>query len=113
MRAPLGELVAIISPWPFSKWKIDLIGPMHTGRGGTKFAIVAVDYFTKWAEIEPLSKITEHETIDFIWTSIIYGFGIIYSIFIDNRKQFENICLRTFCEELNIQKHFSIQITPS
>ncbi|KAL2526542.1 Uncharacterized protein Adt_11596 [Abeliophyllum distichum] len=37
-------------------------GPLPTGRGGIKFAVVAVDYFTKWCEAEPLAKITEENS---------------------------------------------------
>ncbi|CAL9011754.1 unnamed protein product [Prunus brigantina] len=32
---------------------------MPKGKGHTKFAIVVVDYFTKWAEAEPIATITE------------------------------------------------------
>ncbi|XP_022848768.1 uncharacterized protein LOC111371087 [Olea europaea var. sylvestris] len=45
-----GELTAIFNLWPFSKWGVDLIGPLPKGRGGVNFAIVAIDYFTKWVE---------------------------------------------------------------
>ncbi|GFZ05230.1 hypothetical protein Acr_17g0008020 [Actinidia rufa] len=41
-----------------------------------KFLIVAIDYFTKWIEAEPLSKITEKSTRNFIWKNIVYRFGI-------------------------------------
>lgn len=47
------------SPWPFAEWGLDLIEPIPEGKGQTKFAIVAVDYFTKWAEAEPLATIAE------------------------------------------------------
>ena len=32
------------------------------GKGQTKFAVVAVDYFTKWAEAEVVVTITERRT---------------------------------------------------
>lgn len=37
---------------------------MPVGGGGTKFVIVPVDYFTKWAEAEPLAKIIEYQTTE-------------------------------------------------
>jgi transposase InsO family protein len=80
---------------------------MPTGKGGTKFAIVAVDYFTKWAKAEPLAKITEHKTTEFIWKSIICRFGIPHSIITENGKQFDNTRFANFCKELGIKKHFS------
>ncbi|CAL2277239.1 unnamed protein product [Prunus armeniaca] len=54
---PPENSTSISSPWPFAQWGIDLIGPMPKGKGQTKFAIAVVDYFTKWAEAEPLSTI--------------------------------------------------------
>ena len=31
-----------------------------------KYAVIAIDYFTKWIEVESLQKITEKQTTDFI-----------------------------------------------
>jgi hypothetical protein len=33
-------------------------GPFTPRKGGVRFAVVAVDYFTKWVEVEPLVNIT-------------------------------------------------------
>ena len=87
-----------------------MIGPLPTARAQAKFAIVAIDYFTKWVEAEPLSTITEAKCTKFIWKNIIYQFGVPYSIFIDNGKQFDNLALKEMFQELRIHKLFS---TPS
>lgn len=58
-RQPPEDLIHLLSPWPFAQWGIDLIGPLPTRKGQVKFAIVAIDYFTKWVEAEPLATITE------------------------------------------------------
>ncbi|KAL2490957.1 Ribonuclease H [Abeliophyllum distichum] len=50
------------SPRPFAEWRIDVIGSLMTGRDGIKFAVIAVDYFTKWCKAEHLAKITEENT---------------------------------------------------
>ena len=57
-RAPPSELTMMTSPWPFVIWGIDLIGSLPTGKGGVKYIVVAVDYFTKWTEAKPLATIT-------------------------------------------------------
>ena len=50
-----GELLtSISSPWPFSMWEIDIVGPLPFGKRQVKFLLVAIDYFTKWVEAEPL-----------------------------------------------------------
>lgn len=66
-HTPPTELITLCSPYPFAKWEIDLVGPLPTSRGQTKFTIVAIDYFTKWVEAEPLATITERNTTKFIW----------------------------------------------
>ncbi|XP_022846411.1 uncharacterized protein LOC111369165 [Olea europaea var. sylvestris] len=104
--------------WPTLKkdvlqfWGIDLIGPLPKGREGVSFAIIAIDYFTKWVEVEPLVKITKANTSKFLWKNIICWFGIPYSIVSDNGKPFDNKKVRSLCEELGINKHFSIPHHP-
>jgi len=52
------QLHHILSPWPFAKWGMDILGPFSPGKGQVKFQIVVVDYFTKWIEAKPLTTIT-------------------------------------------------------
>lgn len=58
MINPPEELRPISAPWPFAQWGIDLIGLLPIAKGGCKFVVVVVDYFTKWAEAEALATIT-------------------------------------------------------
>ena len=46
-RLYLEKLTSMISPWPFTVWGIDLIGPLPIARPAFKYAIVTFDYFTK------------------------------------------------------------------
>ncbi|GKC40647.1 reverse transcriptase domain-containing protein, partial [Tanacetum coccineum] len=43
---------------------MDILGPLPPTRGGAKFVIVAIDYFTKWIEAKPLVKITGKELVN-------------------------------------------------
>ena len=81
-------------------------------KGQTKFAVVAVDYFTKWSEAEPLAQITEQKTNGFIWKSIICRFGIPQAIVTDNMKQFDNPRFKGLCEGLGIKNFFSYPAHP-
>ncbi|XP_024027145.1 uncharacterized protein LOC112093264 [Morus notabilis] len=67
-RAPQENLTPILSSWPFAKWRVDLIGPLHLALGGFKFTIVALDYYTKWAEVKALTTTTEAACANFMWT---------------------------------------------
>ena len=44
----------MVSPWPFVVWGIDIIGALPVGKRNVKYAMVTIDYFTKWIEVEPL-----------------------------------------------------------
>ncbi|XP_028118776.1 uncharacterized protein LOC114316305 [Camellia sinensis] len=105
-HAPPTELITLSSPYPFAKWGIELVGPSPTGRGQVKFTVVAIDYFTKWVEAEPLAKITKRNTTKFIWQSIVCHFRILQAIVSDNDKQFDNAKFREFCAKLNIRTSF-------
>ena len=85
-RLPLEPLTSITSPWPFQQWGLDILGPLPIGKGQCKFIIIAVDYFTKWAEAEPLATITEQKIRNFVWRAIICRFGIPRALVSDNGK---------------------------
>ena len=65
-----------------------------------------MDYFTKWAETEPLATITEQKIRNFVWRSIICRFGIPRALVSDNGKQFDNLKFRDFCVELGIKNYY-------
>ncbi|GJR96094.1 reverse transcriptase domain-containing protein [Tanacetum coccineum] len=46
-RIPKQDMASITSTWPFSQWGIDIVGPLPMALGGTRFLVVAIDYFTK------------------------------------------------------------------
>ena len=105
-RLPSEPLTSITSPWPFQQWGLDILGPLPMGKGQCKFIIVAVDYFTKWAEAEPLATITEQKIRNFVWRAIICRFGIPRALVSDNGKQFDNAKFRDLCAELGIKNYY-------
>ena len=104
---PSEPLTIVASPWPFQQWGLDILGPLPIGRGQCKFIIVAVDYFTKWAEAKPLAIITEQKVCNFVWLFIICRFGILRSLVSDNGKQFDNPKFKDFRAELEIKNYYS------
>ena len=66
-----------------------------------------MEYFTKWAEAEPLATITEQKVRNFVWRSIICWFGIPKALVSDNGKQFDNLKFKNFCVEFEIKKYYS------
>ena len=109
---PSEPLTLVTSPWPFQQWGLDILGPLPIGKGQCKFIIVAVDYFTKWAETEPLATITEQKVRNFVWHAIICRFGIPRALVSDNGKQFDNPKFKDFCAELRIKNYYSSPAHP-
>ena len=63
---PSEPLTSVTSPWPFQQWGLDILGPLPIEQSQYKFIVVGVDYFTKWAEAEPLATITKQKVRNFV-----------------------------------------------
>jgi hypothetical protein len=62
------KLFTIPPTWPFACWGLNMIGPLPTAPGGFNRVLVAIDKFTKWIEVKPVTyqRPTEYSTS---WTS--------------------------------------------
>ncbi|XP_008238721.1 PREDICTED: uncharacterized protein LOC103337339 [Prunus mume] len=74
--------------------------------------VVAVDYFTKWAEAEALATITAARIETFVWQNIVCRFGIPNTIVTDNDRQFDNVKCKQFCSNLKIHLCFASPAHP-
>ena len=74
--------------------------------------MVAIDYFTKWAEAEALTTITTLKIQSFVWKNIISRFGLPKVLITDNGKQFDCDLFRDFCEGHSIENHYSSHVHP-
>ena len=83
------------------------MGPFPLGKKQLRFLIVAIDYFTKWVEAEPVTTIIEAKVTSFVWENIICRFGVPRVIISDNGKQFDNPNFQKFCQELRVKNHYS------
>jgi hypothetical protein len=102
--APASVMNPIVKPWPFRVWGLDLIGEMHPGSSkGHQFILVAIDYFTKWAEAVPLRNMTHREVISFVQECIIYRFGVPQTLTTDQRHSFMSHQFRENAESLKIK----------
>ncbi|XP_020225462.1 uncharacterized protein LOC109807355 [Cajanus cajan] len=97
------ELHSISTPWPFALWGMNILGPFPLAKRQCKFLLVAIDYFTKWIEAEPLATITANMVQKFMWRNIITRFDIPHAIITDNGLQFIDQKLNKFMEDLGIR----------
>jgi hypothetical protein len=64
-------------------WGLDLVGPLQKAPGGFSHLLVAIDKFSKWIEVRPLTSIRSEQAVAF-FTNIIHRFGVPNSIITDN-----------------------------
>ncbi|XP_070010273.1 uncharacterized protein [Nicotiana sylvestris] len=84
-----GELLhSVLSPWPFKKWGMVIVGPLPWAPGKAQFILFMTDYFSKWVKEQDFENDREKEVIDFIWDHIICRFGMPFEIVCDNGKKF-------------------------
>ncbi|XP_030505249.2 uncharacterized protein LOC115720232 [Cannabis sativa] len=100
------------SLWPFAMWGIDLIGALPIGRVVAKDTMVAINYYTKWVEVEALVHITAKQVVSFINNFFICRFGVPYKIITDNRTQFGGDLLSSYYFERGIERGLSAIVHP-
>jgi ribonuclease HI len=49
--------------WPFAVWGLDLVGPLQKPPGGFSHLLVAIDKFSKWIEVRPLTSIRSEQAV--------------------------------------------------
>jgi transposase InsO family protein len=83
-------------------WGLDLVGPLQKAPGGFSHLLVAIDKFSKWIEVRPLTSIRSEQAVAF-FTNIIHRFGILNSIVTDNGTQFTGKKFLDFCADHHIR----------
>jgi transposase InsO family protein len=99
---PAQALQTIPIIWSFAVWGLDLVGPLQKAPGGFLHLLVAVDKFSKWIEVRPLTNIRSEQAVAF-FTNIIHRFGVPNSIITDNVTQFTGKKFMDFCEDHHIR----------
>ena len=92
------ELTSMMEPWPFNEWGLDIMRPLLIRQKHMKF-LVAINYFTKWVEAEPLARIIERNIQNLVWKIVVCRFEIPRVFVSDNGKQFDNSTFKEFWYE--------------
>ena len=62
---PTQLLKTSIVSCPFDQWGMDIVGPFPMAAAQRRFLLVAVDYFSKWVEVEPLPGLSKMQLSNF------------------------------------------------
>ncbi|RDY13551.1 Gypsy retrotransposon integrase-like protein 1, partial [Mucuna pruriens] len=107
-------LYKLTSPWPFSVWGLDMIGPIEPkASNGHRFILAAIDYFTKWVEAASYANVTKSMVIKFIKRDIICSYGVPTRIITDNGANLNNKMMTELFERFKIKHHNSTPYCPN
>jgi hypothetical protein len=102
----------VVSVGPFAKWGIDFMTCHPHSAGGHGYIIVAIDYFSKWAEAMPTFDNTGWTTTLFIFNHIIAHFGVPQAIITDHGSHFRNFMMSKLTEKLGLHHENSTPYYP-
>lgn len=112
LHQPAEPLYPIISPWPFMKWGMDIVGKLPRAPGGKVFMLAMAVYFSKWIEAEAFVQVRKKEVISFIKHNILTRFGIPTEIVCDNGSLFIDKRTTNFCASWGIKMITSTPVHP-
>jgi transposase InsO family protein len=99
---PAHVLQTIPVTWPFAVWGLNIAGPLRKAPGGYTHLLVAIDKFSKWVEVCPITNLRAEQDVTF-FTDIVYRFGVPNSIFTNNGSQFTGRKFLEFCDKFHIR----------
>jgi hypothetical protein len=88
-HVPTYKPVTIPPTWPFACWGLDMIGPFPTVPGGFNRVPVAIDKFTKWIEVKPVTCPKADRVLDFL-DELVHRYGLPHRIITDLGSNFNN-----------------------
>ena len=112
MRAPPAPLHHVVTVGPFANWGIDYTTCNPRSAEGHWYIIVAVDYFTKWAEAVPKLIEDGHTAAQFLFNHVNSWFGVHQAIITDHGKHFRNHMMTKLTTQLGLRHDSSTPYYP-
>ena len=100
-RKPLKPIE--VQPIPFYMVGIDIVGPLKTTKHGNRYILSIIDYYTKYAEAEPLPD-QQAETVVRKLETIFARHGMPSIIITDQGSNFESHLFSSMCNLFGIER---------
>jgi hypothetical protein len=82
-----------------------MIGPLPTAPGGFNRVLVAIDKFTKWIEVKPVTCPKADRVLDFL-DELVHRYGLPHRIITDLGSNFNNHQFWEYCENSGIDVRY-------
>jgi hypothetical protein len=89
------------------RWGIDIVGKLAPVQENYTFIIVAVEYFTKWIEVKPITNVSSATIQKNFWQNIICRYGVLQQITVDNAKYFDSGMFKDFYHQVETKVSFA------
>jgi transposase InsO family protein len=88
-----------------------MIGPLPTAPGGFNRVLVAIDMFTKWIEVKPVTCPKADRVLDFL-DELVHRYGLPHRIITDLGSNFNNHQFWECCENSGIDVRYVLVAHP-
>ena len=82
--------------------RVDILVPFLVTLAQRKFLLVAIDYFMKWVEAEPLPTIIKKKMEGMVWKDIIFHFDVPRILNTNHGTHFDLDAFRAFFQRWGI-----------
>jgi hypothetical protein len=96
---------------PFERWALDFIGPFNPKSNKKAYILVAMDYMTKWVEVEALPNEIEEVVIKFLFKLFI-RYGLPREVIIEGGSQFIAHRITTTLDNYHIKHRITSSYHP-
>jgi hypothetical protein len=100
-------LQLITSSWPLQRWGIDIVDTLTLAWGNYTVVVVAIEYFTKWVKVKPVTNVSSTTSKKFFWQNIIYCYGGPRHITVDNANYFDSTMFKDFYQQVRTKVTFT------
>ncbi|UYV63183.1 K02A2.6-like [Cordylochernes scorpioides] len=97
---------------PFERIAIDVAGPFPVTKGGNKYILDAMDYFTKWPEAYAIPNQEATTVAKVLMDNLICRFGVPLELHSDQGRNFEAGVFQELCRLLGIRKTRTTPLHP-
>jgi hypothetical protein len=87
-KAPMQSVQLIDPSWPLQRWGINIVGKLTLAQGNYTYAVVAVEYFTKWIEAKRIGPYVASEKT----RSGVYRLSNTQGRVLEHSWNTENLC---------------------
>jgi transposase InsO family protein len=99
---PAHVLQTVPVTWPFAVWGLGIVGTLRKAPRGYTHLLVAIDKFSKWVEVRPITNLRAEQAVAF-FNDIIHRFGVPNSNITDNGSQFTGRKFLEFCDNFHMR----------